>query len=441
MLNWFLGSTDDNLKKAALDQSVQDEIEGLMNFLLDLVNEPNRPLEELDRARQISHFAPEKQLAELPGVYLSLEQFAVEINPRKQIPQKTFRHLVAKQFPHLQQIPSFALIFLEEEFQRLELCRRFLQLVCNHITETFGQLRGDLGRAIANWIAAFPKPNGVPAPLGFEAVIPGDGPGRVAVLGKFSKVLYDNLAETTGHRAVGGIFEKAYQRLAELYAQLGAFPVIISLIPDELMTRERLVVLSRFQREQVLQGLLRDARTTAESFRMECNSLRTDKERLEKSHLGMENAMMKRTRELQESNELLVAEISNRQRAEMALSVEKECRAVALASVAEGIFFLDGDGFVTFVNPKAEQLLNYDPNRAIGKKLDDVLSLWDHDGEKVELMILSGDPGVARGGSRMLFLENSKKEKVLVSLLWAPVVAGPRNSKAAVVVIRELRSA
>ncbi|MCB0277068.1 MAG: hypothetical protein KDI06_19775, partial [Calditrichaeota bacterium] len=214
MLNWFLGSTDDNLKKAALDQSVQDEIEGLMNFLLDLVNEPNRPLEELDRARQISHFAPEKQLAELPGVYLSLEQFAVEINPRKQIPQKTFRHLVAKQFPHLQQIPSFALIFLEEEFQRLELCRRFLQLVCNHITETFGQLRGDLGRAIANWIAAFPKPNGVPAPLGFEAVIPGDGPGRVAVLGKFSKVLYDNLAETTGHRAVGGIFEKAYQRLA-----------------------------------------------------------------------------------------------------------------------------------------------------------------------------------------------------------------------------------
>ncbi|MCB0276834.1 MAG: PAS domain-containing protein, partial [Calditrichaeota bacterium] len=146
-------------------------------------------------------------------------------------------------------------------------------------------------------------------------------------------------------------------------------------------------------------------------------------------------------RELQESNELLVAEISNRQRAEMALSVEKECRAVALASVAEGIFFLDGDGFVTFVNPKAEQLLNYDPNRAIGKKLDDVLSLWDHDGEKVELMILSGDPGVARGGSRMLFLENSKKEKVLVSLLWAPVVAGPRNSKAAVVVIRELRSA
>jgi PAS domain S-box-containing protein len=72
-----------------------------------------------------------------------------------------------------------------------------------------------------------------------------------------------------------------------------------------------------------------------------------------------------------------VRDITERKRAEGALSAEKERLRVTLRSVGDGVITTDGEGKVTLMSKVAEELTGWTQEEAIGKPLDEVFHIID----------------------------------------------------------------
>ena len=68
-------------------------------------------------------------------------------------------------------------------------------------------------------------------------------------------------------------------------------------------------------------------------------------------------------------------DVTDRKRAQEAFSEEKERLAVTLRSIGDGVITTDTEGFVTLINSVAERLTGWNPNEAIGKKLEQVFKI------------------------------------------------------------------
>ena len=75
-----------------------------------------------------------------------------------------------------------------------------------------------------------------------------------------------------------------------------------------------------------------------------------------------------------------VRDITERQRAVTALQESEERSRMLLESAGEGIFGVDVDGRITFVNPAAAQMLGYDEAELVGQKVHDLIHYSYADG-------------------------------------------------------------
>lgn len=89
----------------------------------------------------------------------------------------------------------------------------------------------------------------------------------------------------------------------------------------------------------------------------------------------LEELVAARTGELTETNRKLLQEIVERQRAETALSRLSRHHELILNSAGEGIFGVDVDGYHTFVNRAAADMLGYEPAELIGSLSH---AIWHH---------------------------------------------------------------
>jgi len=97
--------------------------------------------------------------------------------------------------------------------------------------------------------------------------------------------------------------------------------------------------------------------------------LKTQSEALHESTQLLEQKVMDRTADLTESKRSLEKEIADRRLAQTQLEQLSRQNQLILNSAGEGIYGLDLDGIVTFVNPAGAKLLGYDVQELLGQSL------------------------------------------------------------------------
>jgi diguanylate cyclase (GGDEF)-like protein/PAS domain S-box-containing protein len=101
-----------------------------------------------------------------------------------------------------------------------------------------------------------------------------------------------------------------------------------------------------------------------------------------------------RTKELQQINQRLQAEIESRKKIARDLAEEKVRAQVTLQSIGDGVITTDTAHRITYVNPAAERLTGWRNNDAAGRMLGDVFCVGrQHDGQDLfptELALASG---------------------------------------------------
>jgi two-component system, NarL family, sensor histidine kinase UhpB len=116
-------------------------------------------------------------------------------------------------------------------------------------------------------------------------------------------------------------------------------------------------------------------------------SLRDEITRLKRAEQELNARLQERTAELAKTKESLVAEAAERARAAETLR-ESEARQhqalkfnqAVIANVGEGLYTLDCQGLVTYVNPAAEWLLGWSSAELLGRKMHDMIHYQHPDG-------------------------------------------------------------
>jgi PAS domain S-box-containing protein len=105
----------------------------------------------------------------------------------------------------------------------------------------------------------------------------------------------------------------------------------------------------------------------------------TERRRIERGldeyRAGLEEVVRERTAELLAANRRLQCEISDRKKAESALSAERDFLSVILRSINDGIIVIDPDGRIVLMNASAEALTGCGQDRALGRSIEDVLAV------------------------------------------------------------------
>jgi diguanylate cyclase (GGDEF)-like protein/PAS domain S-box-containing protein len=137
----------------------------------------------------------------------------------------------------------------------------------------------------------------------------------------------------------------------------------------------------------------------------------------------------------------LEADITDRREAELSLMDEKERVRVTLNSIGDAVICTDCDGFITFLNPKAEQMAGWTLEQAKGKPLANVVRLHrgthgmrDSDREEVGSEELGGSPQMYK-----LYDIHGKEYEVEQSA--SPILDALGKTIGSVVVLRDVSEA
>jgi two-component system, cell cycle sensor histidine kinase and response regulator CckA len=133
-------------------------------------------------------------------------------------------------------------------------------------------------------------------------------------------------------------------------------------------------------------------------------------------------------------------DITGRKRAEEELAREKEHLAVTLASIADGVIVTDTSGAVTFINRAAEALSGWAGADALGRRLDEVLTLVDERtrlprANPTEEVLRTGAPASLPAGTVLLSRDGAER---LVADSGAPVRSSDGEIVGAVIVFRDV---
>ena len=89
----------------------------------------------------------------------------------------------------------------------------------------------------------------------------------------------------------------------------------------------------------------------------------------------LEDLIAKRTKSLEETNTILEDEIIERKQIQLALKEEKECLAVTLRSIGDGVITTDMTGRILLINKVTEQLTGWQQKEAAGRPISEVFNI------------------------------------------------------------------
>ncbi|MEW5940178.1 MAG: hypothetical protein AB1750_10975 [Chloroflexota bacterium] len=215
----------------------------LIGALAAMADPPIRSVPLLEEIRAFNSAPSSRQPARLAGLYLALEQFLCSVNPAKDLSREKLRALVRDRYADLINYDAFGLIFQPRPNQELSLCKGFLLTVLEGAKPILGaSLKGTM-----EWVASVPDRAALPLPLGIEDRIPMRHEEWLAFMQRLSRELHAHLANALGQGATDLLFENAYKSLWSAYLGLVTFGIVVSLLPEERLDREKIAQLSAYR--------------------------------------------------------------------------------------------------------------------------------------------------------------------------------------------------
>ena len=160
-----------------------------------------------------------------------------------------FREQAAQRWPRLAALDEMAIAFSPRAQLEISLCL-FLREALQRARDVLGAAGGGKLAELGQWLDTGLDSRAA-SPFSTARSDSSASEDPVASAAACSRALYAWLDGSLGRRAEV-IYENAYQRTARQFAAADAFPVVIGLMPDKLITADKLSLLRRGQIEQVL---------------------------------------------------------------------------------------------------------------------------------------------------------------------------------------------
>src|SRR5271170_3786145 len=158
-----------------------------------------------------------------------------------------FREQAAQRWPRLAALEEMAIAFSPPAQLQLTICRFFLREAWQRARDVLGSPEGSKLAELGRWLEGG-WDGGAASPFSGPEGGAGD---PLAAAAACSREFYSWLDQSLGRRAEV-IYEGAYQRTARQYGAVDEFPVVLGLMPDKLITADKLSLLRRGQIEEVL---------------------------------------------------------------------------------------------------------------------------------------------------------------------------------------------
>ena len=267
-----------------------------------------------------------EKIEALPSIYLFIEKNILESTINKPT-KRELRDIVNDKFYSLLKHPNFQIIFLPTENQEIIICRKLLR----NIKDQFLKEK-NLDEKEDNFIS---EANLFLNPLLDFSDVDYTMSEKKIELEVYSKKLFNKIKETTNTDSAISIYNSAYKEIYDSYFLLDAFAATLSIIPIEVLEKDTI-------------GL-------------------PDKKRILK-------ILKRQTQELEKKNDKLSEEIYQRKKIESALKESEQLKSMVIETAMDAIILLDEEGIILNWNHRAETILGWEKNEAVGQSIESIFT-------------------------------------------------------------------
>ena len=303
-------------KKSAAESGNSVDFSALFDFLTREITVPRNADNIILMARQ----ATRKNSEDLLSIYLLFESYLCNFDPAGKYTQGSLRQTISNKFPLVSHDPFFSILFLNEEQKKVKIGAFFIVQFLQHCIEKFGRSKDNfLEKNKAEFAQIFADPGNEMTFANIEASC---------------AELRQLIGDSWGHSLTAKIFEQAFQETASRFKEFESFPILVSLLPKEILGREHLHMLNQTQIEQIF---------------------------------------LEKFTEVQNLNAALQKQIEETKKAEDLADKNEATLSSIISSSLDAIVTIDHFGWVIRWNPAAVDTFGYSEEQARGKQLHDLI--------------------------------------------------------------------
>ena len=303
-------------KRSAAEKGNSVDFSALFDFLIKEISDPRSADNIIVMADQVAR----KNSDDLLPIYLLFESYLCNFDRQRKYDKESLRETIRNKFSFVSNDPFFSILFLNEEQKKVKLGAFFIGQFLEQCIERFGRSKENfLEKKKMEFADLFVNPG--------NKIIFADIEASCAELKQM-------IGDSWGHSMTAKIFEQAFQETAKRFKEFESFPMLVSLLPKEILGREHLHMLNQTQIEQII---------------------------------------LEKLTEVQNLNVALQKQIAETKRAENLADKNEATLSSIISSSLDAIVTIDHFGFVIRWNPAAIDIFGYSEEETRGRQLHDLI--------------------------------------------------------------------